>query len=298
MPRAKANGIELEYESFGDPQQPTLLLIMGLGSQLLSWRPGLCEQLAARGFHVVRYDNRDCGLSSHLDTGPQPDLGAVLRGDPAGAPYLLSDLALDAVGLLDALGVRRAHLVGASMGGMIAQQLAITHPERVLSLCSIMSRPGDGVSGNPSPEAAALLVTPRPPDRAGAIESGVRDWHILGSPDYPLDDQRLRANVAEALDRSDRKDGFGRQLAAILASPDRTPGLRTLTVPTLVVHGAADPLVHPSGGEATAAAVPGAELLMLPGMGHDLPEALWPVIVDAVVANAAKAADAAKAPTI
>jgi pimeloyl-ACP methyl ester carboxylesterase len=255
MPRTEANGIELEYESFGDPQDPTLLLVMGLGAQMLGWRRGLCERFAARGFHVVRFDNRDSGLSTFLDRGPQPDLGAIYGGDPSGAPYTLADLALDTVGLLDALGVERAHLAGASMGGMIVQQLAITHPERVLSLCSIMSRPGDRTSGVSTPEAGALLVTPRPTDREGAIESGVRTWQVLGSPDYPEDEASLRAYITEVYDRSNRPDGFARQLAAIVASPDRTPGLHELTVPTLVIHGAADKLIDRSGGEATAKAV-------------------------------------------
>ncbi len=295
MPRIKANGIELEYETFGDPKDPTLLLVMGLGAQLLGWRAGLCEQFAARGFHVVRYDNRDSGLSEFLDQGPQPDLRAIIGGDPSSAPYLVRDLALDAVGLLDALGIERAHIAGASMGGMIAQQVAIDHPERLLSLCSIMSRTGDGTSGEATPEAGALLLAPRAEGRENAIEAGIRTWRVLGSPDYPEADATLRDFVTANYDRSSRTDGFGRQLAAILASPDRTPGLGGVTLPTLVVHGAADPLIHPSGGEATARAVPGAELLLLPGMGHNLPEPLWPLIADAVAANAAKAAPATPA---
>ena len=289
MPRTGANGIELEYETFGDPRHPTLLLVAGLGSQLLSWRQRLCERFAARGFHVVRYDNRDSGLSTFLDRSPRFDLRAIVRGDPSSAPYLVGDLARDAVGLLDALGVDRAHVAGVSMGGMIAQQVAVDRPGRLLSLCSIMSRPGDGVSGAGTREAEAQLSTPRPADRAGAIEADMGVWRVIGSPGYPEDEAGLRAHVAETYDRSHRVDGFGRQLAAILASPDRTPGLRGVTAPTLVLHGAADPLIDPSGGEATAKAVPGAELLLLPGMGHDLPEPLWPEIVDAVAANAARA---------
>jgi pimeloyl-ACP methyl ester carboxylesterase len=289
MPHTQANGIELEYETFGDPEDPTLLLVMGLGTQLLGWPRGLCERLAARRFQVVRYDNRDSGLSSFMDRGPQPDLRAIIGGDLSSAPYLVRDLALDAIGLLDALGVERAHIAGASMGGMIAQQVAIDRPGRLLSLCSIMSRPGDGTSGEATPEAGALLLSPRAQNRADVIEAGLRTWRVLGSPDYREDDATVRAHVAEAYDRSSRTDGFVRQLAAILASPDRTPGLRGVTLPTLVLHGAADALIRPSGGEATARAVPGAELLLLPGMGHDLPEPLWPVMVDALVANAAKA---------
>ncbi|SEL39754.1 alpha/beta fold hydrolase [Streptacidiphilus jiangxiensis] len=286
MPRAQVNGIELEYETFGDPEHPTLLLIMGLGAQMIAWDERLCRRLAVEGFHVVRYDNRDSGLSTFLDTVPQPDLGAIFGGDPSSAPYLLSDLADDALALLGVLGVDRAHVVGASMGGMIAQQLVIDHPERVLSLCSIMSRPGDPTTGQPSPEAAAVLMRPRAIDRATAIESNVQASRTIGSPDYPRDEEELRAYVARAYDRSSRSDGFARQLAAIVASPDRTPGLAEVVAPTLVIHGEADRLVDVSGGRATAAAVPKAELLTLEGMGHDLPAALWPRIVPAIAANA------------
>ncbi|WP_037602061.1 alpha/beta fold hydrolase [Streptacidiphilus rugosus] len=286
MPRAHVHELELEYETFGDPARPTLLLIMGLGAQLTAWDERLCRQLADHGFHVVRFDNRDSGLSSHLDAGPQPDLGAVLGGDPASAPYLIADLARDAVGLLDVLGVERAHVVGASMGGMIAQQMAIDSPERVLSLCSIMSRPGDPATGLSTPEATRMLLRPRAIGREAVIESGMAASRVIGSPDYPRDDEELRAYVSATYDRSSRADGFARQLTAILASPDRTPGLKNVGVPTLVVHGEADPLVDVSGGHATAAAVPDAKLLTLPGMGHDLPRALWPRIIPAIAANA------------
>jgi pimeloyl-ACP methyl ester carboxylesterase len=288
MPRAHVNGIELEYETFGGPADPTLLMIMGLGSQLITWDERLCRLLAAEGFHVVRYDNRDAGLSTFLDQGARPDLGAIMGGDHTTVPYLLADLAEDAVALLDLLGVERAHIVGASMGGMIAQQLVIDHPERVLSLCSIMSRPGDPASGRPSPEAMAMLMNPRAADRDAAIDAGVLAARVIGSPaaEYQRPEPELRAYVARAYDRSNRSDGFVRQLAAIIASPDRTPGLARVVAPTLVIHGEADALVHVSGGHATAAAVPGADLLTLPGMGHDLPAPLWPRIVPAIAANA------------
>ena len=292
MPRTPANAqqVELEYETFGDPADPALLLVMGLGAQLLSWPEGLCELLAEQHrFHVIRFDNRDSGLSTFVDRGPQPDVGAILHGDPSSAPYLIGDMALDACALLDALGVPRAHVVGASMGGMIVQQLAIDHPERVLSLCSIMSRPGDRESGNSTPEAGAVLMRPRGAGREAAIDAGVTAYQVIGSPGYPDDPAALRARVAAGYDRSSRPDGFLRQFAAIVASPDRTPGLRQLTVPTLVIHGSDDPLIHRSGGEATAEAVPGAELLVLPGMGHSLPQELWAGIAEAVAANAARA---------
>ena len=286
---ANAQQVELEYDSFGDPAHPTLLLVMGLGAQMILWREELCELLASRGFHVVRFDNRDAGLSTFLDPAAQPDIRAILQGDPSSAPYLLGDMALDALSVLDAIGVERAHLVGVSMGGMIVQQLATDHPERVLSLCSVMSRPGDRVSGNATPEVGALLLRPRPTDREEAIEAAIRSSVAIGSPGYPDDPAELRERVTVIYERNHRPDGYGRQLAAILASPDRTAALGGVTVPTLVVHGADDPLIDRSGGEATAKAVPGAELLIFSGMGHNLPEPLWQPFADAVTANAAKA---------
>ncbi|GAA2403801.1 alpha/beta hydrolase [Streptomyces glaucosporus] len=291
MPRALSNGMELEYDTFGDPADPAMLLIMGLGTQMTAWRPEFCRALAGRGFHVVRYDNRDCGLSTSLDHCPPPDIRAVLAGDTSTVPYLLADMARDAAGLLDALGIGAAHVVGASMGGMIAQQLVIDHPERVLSLCSVMSTTGDRSVGGAAPEAVAVLAAPAPRDREEAVERAVRSAAAIGSPAHPVPAGELRERAAAAYDRSHRPEGFARQYAAILASPDRTAGLHAVTVPTLVVHGAEDPLVHRSGGEATAAAVPGAELMVIPGMGHDLPEPLWPDIVDAVARNAARAGD-------
>ncbi|WP_042427860.1 alpha/beta fold hydrolase [Streptacidiphilus anmyonensis] len=286
MPRAQVNGIELEYDTFGTTDHPTLLMIMGLGSQMIAWDERLCRLLADEGFHVVRYDNRDAGLSTFLDTGPQPDLAAVLGGDGSSATYLVTDLAGDAAGLLDALGVERAHLVGASMGGMIAQQLVIDRPERVLSLCSIMSSPDYPRVGPPSEEAWAVMTRPRAEGREGAIEANMATARAIGSPGYPREEQELRAWVSRVHDRSSRIDGIGRQLAAVYASPDRTRALAQVAVPTLVIHGEDDALVDISGGRATAAAVPHAELLTLPGVGHELPEALWPRIVAAIAANA------------
>ncbi|MEY9848267.1 alpha/beta fold hydrolase [Streptacidiphilus sp. MAP5-3] len=280
------NDITLEYEALGAPDRPTMLLVTGLGAQLTSWDERLCRQLADHGFRVVRYDNRDSGLSTFLDEGPQPDLAAVLGGDHSSARYRIADMADDAAGLLDRLGVERAHVVGASMGGMIAQQLVIDHPDRVLSLCSIMSLPGDGTSGRSTPEARAALTRPAVADREAAIEASMAAARVIGSPGYPRPEEELRTVTAANHDRSSRRDGFGRQLAAITASPDRTAALGKVTVPTLVVHGEADPLVDVSGGHATAAAVPGASLLTLPGMGHDLPRPLWPRIVPAIAANA------------
>jgi len=289
MPRAKANGIEIEYETIGDAAARPLLLVMGLGCQLTNWPDEFCAGLAERGFYVIRYDNRDVGLSDYIDQGPQPDMGAVFSGDYSSVPYRIADMAADAVGLLDALGIPAAHIAGVSMGGMIVQQIAIDFPERVLSLASIMSMPGDGESGKPTRAALEALIAPVPGDLAGAVEAGVRTWRTIGSPDYPAPEEELRARLAAAHARAPRRDGFTRQFAAIQASPDRTEGLRGVRVPTVVVHGAADQLIAPSGAEATAAAVPGAELVLLPGMGHDLPRELWPAITDAIVRTADRA---------
>lgn len=289
MARCKANGIELEYESFGSPTAPTILLVMGLGMQLLGWDPELCGRLADRGFHVIRYDNRDIGLSTGFDEAGLPDLAALFT-DPSRAPYLLEDLAEDAAGLLAGLGIRAAHVVGVSMGGMIVQELAIRHPDAVLSLCSIMSTTGARDVGQPTPEALAALTAAPGADRAGAIERGLRAWRVLESPAYRHSDDQLRETTAAAYDRANRPAGSARQLAAILCSPDRTERLRTLDVPTQVIHGEADPLIDVSGGRATAEAVPGARLLLIPGMGHDLPEELWDTYIEAIVTNAQRAA--------
>ncbi|QFZ19023.1 alpha/beta fold hydrolase [Saccharothrix syringae] len=290
MPRARSNGIELEYDTFGDPADPTLVLVMGLRAQMTSWDPRLCDLLAAEGFHVVRFDNRDCGLSTQFDHLPAPDPVAIAAGDRATVPYLLADLALDLVGLLDHLGVERAHLVGASMGGMIVQQCAIDHPERVLSLCSIMSTTGDREVGQATPEARARLAQPPPTSREEAVEAAVATWKVVGSPGGEADEEQVRARAAAAYDRAFRPAGGLRQYAAIVASPDRTPGLRGLRLPALVVHGMADTLVAPSGGRATAAAIPDAELLLVDGMGHDLPPAIWPTLVRGIRRNADRAA--------
>lgn len=291
MPRAEANGIELEYDTFGSPQDQPLLLIMGLGTQMTAWEPRFCAMLAERGYYVIRFDNRDIGLSTQFDQMPEPDLLAILSGDPRTAPYLLADMADDAAGLLDALGIEQAHVVGASMGGMIAQELTIRHGERVLSLCSIMSTTGNHAVGQPSGEAMAAIMAPRGADRTEAIERAVIVQRVISSqtPEYAVTDEVRYSRAVEAYDRAYRPDGGIRQLAAIAASPDRTEALGTLKLPVLVMHGDQDPLVNISGGRATAAAIHGADLLVFPGMGHDLPEPLWPAFVDAITGNAAKA---------
>jgi pimeloyl-ACP methyl ester carboxylesterase len=292
MPRVEANGIELEYDTFGDPADPALLLIMGLGTQMTAWDPDFCAMLAARRRHVIRFDNRDIGLSTQFDRLPTPDLFAILAGDDGTTPYLMADLAADAAGLLDALGIARADIVGASMGGMIAQELAIKYPERVRSLCSMMSSTGDRSVGQPSPEALTALLSPPGADREQSVERGVAVLRVIGSKahEYAVSDEWRRERTGAAYDRAYRPEGAARQLAAIAASPDRTQALGSLTMPVLVIHGDQDRLIDVSGGRATAAAIPGAELIIYPGLGHDLPQALWPAFVEAIDRNAAKAA--------
>ena len=277
------DGIELAYERFGDPADPPLLLVMGLGTQMLGWHDEFCAGLAERGLFVVRFDNRDIGLSTHLHDAPAPDLAAAVTGDTSSASYTLSDMARDTAGLLDALSLERAHVVGASMGGMIAQTLAIEHPQRVSSLTSIMSTTGDPSVGGASEEALGVLLAPPANDRAEAIERSVAAFKVIGSPAYELDEAGLRERAGLSFDRAHDPAGVGRQLLAIIASGDRTARLREVRVPALVIHGSADPLVRPDGGRATAAAIPGAELVEFDGMGHDLPRALWPAITDRIV---------------
>jgi pimeloyl-ACP methyl ester carboxylesterase len=288
MPRALVTtGIELEYETFGSPADPALLLIMGFTAQMTQWFDGFCIALADTGRHVVRFDNRDCGLSSKLD-GVMVDLGSViaaaLSDQPVPeTPYTLSDMAADAVGLLDHLGIERAHVMGASMGGMIAQHVAIEHPTRVLSLISVMSQPGEPEVGQPTPEAATALLSPPPLEREAYIAASPK-WMTWHSKKY-RDEARTKQQAAADYDRSFYPEGASRQLAAIYASGRRTAGLMALKVPTLVIHGRDDTLITPSGGIRTAELIDGAHLLLLADMGHDLPEPLWPVLVDAVAAH-------------
>jgi pimeloyl-ACP methyl ester carboxylesterase len=271
--------LDIAYEQFGEPDSPAVLLLMGLGTQMLGWPDGFCTALAARGLHVIRFDNRDIGLSSHLTDAPMPDVRAVMTGDTSSASYRLSDMAADTVGLLDHLGLESAHLVGASMGGMVAQTMAIESPERVRSLTSIMSTTGDPSVGQATQRALAALLSPPAKTREEAIERTVSIVRVIGSPAFELDEPDLRWRTGLAYDRANDPVGVGRQLAAIAASGDRTGALRSVTVPTLVIHGADDPLVNVSGGRATAHAIPGAELVVLDGMGHHLSRELWGEIV-------------------
>jgi pimeloyl-ACP methyl ester carboxylesterase len=281
-------GITLCYETFGDPGDPTLLLIGGLGSQMIEWRTELCGQLVDRGFHVVRFDNRDAGLSTFL---PEPVdvfgvFGAVANGEDPTVPYLLSDMAGDAVGLLDHLGVDRAHVVGMSLGGMIAQMVAIEHPARVVSLSLLMTTTGDPDVGMPTPEAVRALTEPAAPTLEDAEERRIAHSRIWGSPGL-WDEDDLRESTRRLWHRCNDPRGAARQLAAILASGSRSEQLRRIDIPTLIIHGTEDRLVVPSGGQRLAEVIPGAELLMIEGMGHDLARPLWPRLVEAVTTHAA-----------
>jgi len=283
-----AGEVELCYETFGDPACPALLLTMGLATQMLGWHDDLCAELADRRFFVIRYDNRDVGRSQRM-TGRVPSTFELLRRDARAASYTLADMAADAVGLLDHLGIDAAHVAGASMGGMIAQTMAAHHPDRVQSLVSIMSNTGARWSGRPSLRMYGVLLKAPPRDRAPYMDHAVTLFSRIGSPDLERDDEDLRRIAGMCFDRGINRAGTARQIAAIIASGDRTLLLRTIVAPTLVIHGTRDKLVPPSGGRATARAIPAARLLMIEGMGHDLPRAAWPRMLDAIEQNAARA---------
>jgi pimeloyl-ACP methyl ester carboxylesterase len=291
----RVGDIEICFETFGDPADPAVLLIMGLGTQMLGWHEDFCAELAGRGFHVIRYDNRDIGRSTILSSAPVPTLGQIVRRDKRAASYTLAEMAADGVGLLDHLGIERAHLVGVSMGGMIAQTIAARRPERVLSLTSIMSSTGSRWRGQPALKTYRQFLRPVSTDRATYIAQTAALFDIIGSPGFDRADEDLRTLLGAMYDRGHDPGSVTRQLAAILASGDRTAELRHITAPTLVIHGTADKLVAPSGGRATARAIPGARLLMIDGMGHDLPRGAWPQLIDAIVENTRRAAPQAPA---
>jgi len=280
--------IELCYETFGQPEDPALLLVMGLGTQMLAWHEDFCAQLADRGFYVIRYDNRDVGRSTHHHDVPPPSSKELLLRRPKNRAYTLDDMADDGVGLLDALGIGAAHVVGASMGGMIAQLMAARHPSRVLSLTSIMSTTGNRWKGQPALSVYPVFLEKPPQSKEEAVERVVKLFRVVGSPGFERDEDELRQMTARSYDRSADPAGYARQLAAIITAADRTPDLRMVQMPTLVIHGTKDKLVRPSGGKATARAIPGSKLLLIEGMGHDLPRGAWPRIVDAVAEVAAK----------
>jgi pimeloyl-ACP methyl ester carboxylesterase len=293
---ASANGIELCYQEMGDPDGEPLLLVMGLGTQMIAWDEGFCSLLAGRGFRVVRFDNRDIGRSTKIDSAGVPPRLDMMLGRAGSAAYLLRDMAADTVGLMDRLGIESAHVVGASMGGMIAQTVAIEHAERVRSLVSIMSNTGSRWTGMPSRKAMAVLMGRPPRGRDAAVERAVRTFKAIGSPGYPFEEERVRQIAGRSYDRGHSAAGVIRQLHAITASGDRTEALRRLRTPATVIHGTRDPLVRPGGGKATARAIPNARLKMVDGMGHDLPRQLWPEFAEEIAATAARSAAAVKQP--
>ena len=283
-----ANKIELEYESFGRDADPAILLIMGLGGHLTRWNLELCDLLVARGYRVIRFDNRDCGLSTHFSDAPVPDLRALQNGQPVTLPYTLDDLVADSVGLLDALGIKQANVAGASMGGAIAQLAAANYPERVISLTSIMSSSGNPALPAPTPAAATALFAPLPRqrDRESIVADSITRYETLESPAYPTDRGRLRQLFADEYERNFDPRGVARQLAALIANGDRRSLLQTITAPSVVLHGAADQLIPLACGEDVARNIPNAEFRIIDGMGHDFPVALSQVIGDAICAAA------------
>jgi pimeloyl-ACP methyl ester carboxylesterase len=289
-------GVTLCYESFGDPSDPTALLIMGLGTQMVAWHEDFCRELASRGLHVLRFDNRDIGRSTHM-TGAPPTVRQLLTRSRRAAHYTLHDMADDAAGLLSALELAPAHVIGASMGGMIAQALAARHPDAVRSLTSIMSNTGSLRSGQPALRVYTVFLRKAPRERAAFIAHMERVFTAIGSPGLPRDAEDIRELAASSYDRDHDFDGPGRQLAAIIAAGDRTAELRRITAPTLVIHGSADRLVAPSGGRATARAIPGARMMGVPGMGHDLPRAAWPTLIDAIAEHTLRADEHAPLPS-
>jgi pimeloyl-ACP methyl ester carboxylesterase len=286
MPKVNANNIQIEYDTFGDPSSKPLLLVMGLGAQMIRWDEEFCEQLVRRGFYVIRFDNRDVGLSTKFEEAGIPDLMAVMNavqdGETVETPYSLEDMADDAVGLLDALNIDKAHICGASMGSFISQIVAYRHPSRVLSLTSIMGSTGNPNLPQAKPEAMRLLLTPMPTEREAYIEASIKRSQVLYGSGFRFDEERVRINTGNAYDRCFYPHGFTRQLVAIVTNGNRKPKLASVNVPTLVIHGADDPLVPVEGGKDTAEAIPNAKLLIIDGMGHSLPPETWPQIVEAI----------------
>jgi pimeloyl-ACP methyl ester carboxylesterase len=291
---ARANGIDICYEIFGDANAEPMLLIMGLGAQMIHWDDDFCAQLAARGFRVIRFDNRDIGKSSRLSGGKRLTPVELLKlrflKIPVAAPYKLRDMAEDTTSLMDVLGIKSAHLVGASMGGMIAQEIAISFPQRVRSLTSIMSTTGNPKVPPPTREAAAILMAPPPATKEEYFVRFGQTWKVLRAGSFPQDEALDRARAERTFERGLNPAGVGRQLRAILASGSRKERLHSVKAPTLVIHGSVDPLVRPEGGKDTAASIPGARFLLIEGMGHALPIPMWPQIIDAIAKHAHGAA--------
>jgi pimeloyl-ACP methyl ester carboxylesterase len=293
MPKAKANNIEIEYDTFGDPSSEPLLLVMGLGGQMIAWEEELCMKFVNKGFFVIRYDNRDVGLSTKFEEYGDPDIMKIFiatqKGETITPPYTLEDMADDAAGLLDALNIEKAHICGASMGGMIVQLITLRHPNRVLSLTSIMSTTGNPNLPQAKPEAMQVLLKPMPTEREAIIEESVKRGRIIYGSGFPYPEDKARENAAKFYDRAFYPQGRRRQLVAIATTENRVPKLSSIKVPTLVVHGGDDPLVLVEGGKETAESIPGSELIIIEGMGHSLPIETWPQVVDAIAKNAEKA---------
>ena len=289
MNRVETNGVELACEAFGAPSDQAILLVAGLGTQMIRWTVPFCLALAARGYHVIRFDNRDAGLSTHITHRAAPDFGelaaALMAGRAPDVPYTLHDMAADTVGLLDAFSIDRAHVVGRSMGGMIAQVMAYEHPERVASLTSIMSSTGNPSLPPPTPDAMAMMTRPAPDpvsDEAGYLAHGLAFARCIAGSRYPFDEAATRGLILEEARRAHDRNGFGRQIAAIAVGGDRRSRLATVSAPTLVIHGSDDPLFPPACGEDTAASIPAAEFMLMEGMGHDLPYQLYDAVVEAI----------------
>ena len=294
MPNVSANGIRIEYETFGEPSSPALLLIAGIGGQMIGWDEELCKSWAAKGLYVIRFDNRDVGLSTKLDAAGVPDatavMTAIMNGEKADVPYTLDDMADDAVGLLDALKIEKAHICGISMGGMIAQTIAYRHPSRVRSMTQVYSTTGNPELPKPKPEVMALLLTPPPAEREPYIDYMMKLYRTIVGPGFPFDEDWHGKLAGRSYDRALYGPGKARQYLAILAHGNRKPFLASITAPTLVIHGADDPLVPVAAGRDSAEAIPGAELMIIEGMGHDMPHGgAWSLIVEAVVSHARKA---------
>jgi pimeloyl-ACP methyl ester carboxylesterase len=290
---AEVGDVRLCHQEMGDPEDEPIVLVMGLGTQMIHWEDGFCELLAREGFRVIRFDNRDIGRSTRLN-GKPPGRVAMLTGLPVSLAYTLEDMADDITGLIEALGLESAHVVGASMGGMIAQVAAYRHPARVRSLALIMTGAGKRIASVPRLRALGTLMREAPRDREGYADHIAKVFEAIGSPAFPGQEERIRGHALAAYDRGPSRAGVARQLHAITHSGDRTRRLRGVRAPSVVIHGTADPLVRPTGGKAVAAAIPGARLVMVPGMGHDLPPEVWPLIAGEVVANARRAAERAR----
>lgn len=293
MPSVTANGIQIEYETFGDRSFPALLLIAGIGAQMIFWEVEFCELLAKKGYFVIRFDNRDAGLSTKFEEAGIPDfpaaIQALMQGKPVESAYSLDDMADDAAGLLDALGITKSHICGASMGGMIAQVIAYRHPQHVLSLTSIMSTTGNPDLPQAKPETIAAVLAPAPDEREAYVEHNLRIWRTLWSPGFSFEEERARTFIEKSYDRSYYPQGMARQNIALIANGDRRPSLSSINVPTLVIHGADDPLIPVEGGKDTAGVIRGAKLLIIDGMGHDMPKGAWAQTADAIAGHAVQA---------